>query len=104
MENIKLSPQDIIEIIETEKDVVVIDIRSEEEFSTNHFIGAINIPLERIESITKFVPFVNTTIFVYCSSGIISEDAKKRILKIGYKKVYNMGGIYKYTNYIYIKP
>ncbi len=97
-----LSSEDILNMINTEKDVIVIDIRDAEEYRTNHFIGSINIPIDEIESVSKFIPFKSTFIFVYCSSGIISEDAKSTLKKMGYRNVFNMGGIYKYTNNLFI--
>ncbi len=73
------------------------------EFRSNHIIDSINIPLHNIEKITSIVPLKDTYIFVYCSSGLISEKAQNKLRKIGYKNAYNMGGIYKYTKYIYIE-
>ncbi len=98
-----LSREEVLAIIDKGKNYVVVDIRSCEEFKSNHFNGAINVPLIRLESITKIVHYRNTYILVYCSSGLLSEDATKRLRKMGYKNAYNMGGIYNYTDYIYIE-
>ncbi len=101
--NDNLSREEILEIINNGKDFVVVDVRSFNEFKSNHFIGAINVPLLNIESITSKVIFKNTYIFVYCASGLLSEDAKKTLRKMGYINAHNMGGIYHYTQYIYIE-
>lgn len=98
-----LLPDEIIDIIETDKDCVIIDVRSAYEFKTNHFIGAINIPILNLHAIKKRGINKDTNIFLYCSSGIISEDARKTLRKLGYKNAYNMGGIYLYTDYIYLE-
>ncbi len=99
----ELLPDEILEIINNDKNCVIIDVRSNFEFKTNHFIGAINIPLFNLHSITSRVINRNTNIFLYCSSGLISEDGKKMLRKLGYKNVYNMGGIYQYTEHLYLE-
>lgn len=101
MNNI-LTPDEIIDIMESDKDCVIIDVRSNYEFKTNHIIGAINIPVLKMHTINNKVVNKNTNILLYCSSGIISEDCRKSLRKLGYKNVYNMGGIYHYTEYIYL--
>lgn len=35
----------------------------------------------------------NTTIFIYCRSGNRSVTAAKALVKMGYTKIYNLGGI-----------
>ncbi len=101
--SIVLSPDEILDIINNDKNCVIVDVRSSYEFKTNHFIGAINIPILTLHSITSRVLNKNTNIFLYCSSGLISEDGKKMLRKLGYKNVYNMGGIYHYTEHLYIE-
>lgn len=99
-----LTRDEILDIIENgKKRYIVVDIRSYNEYKTNRFEGAINIPFLNIETITNQVLFKDTYIFVYCASGVISEDAKKKLRKMGYKNAYNMGGIYNYTQYLYIE-
>lgn len=101
--NIRLSKEEMLDIIENESDCLVVDVRSEKDFDSNHFIGAINIPLETIENIKDNVKSKETNIFLYCASGIISDYARIRLSKLGYKNAYNLGGLYKYNDYIYIK-
>ena len=58
--------------------VVIIDVRSKQEFAEGHFDGAINIPLCDIKkSIGSIVPNKNQIIILYCSEGIRSMKAKK---------------------------
>ncbi len=101
--NYTLSPEEIIDIINNDKNCVIIDVRDAYDFKTNHFIGAINIPLLRLHSVTSRVMNKNTNIFLYCSSGIISDEGRRTLKKLGYKNVYNMGGIYHYMDYVYLE-
>jgi predicted sulfurtransferase len=41
----------------------------------------------------------NANIVVYCSIGVRSEQIGEKLLKLGYKNVYNLyGGIFEYKN------
>ncbi len=103
MDNKKLSTNQILEIIKNDRNHLVVDVRSYNEYKTNHFITAINIPYLNIETIRNIATFKNTYIFLYCSSGLISGEAEKALRKMGYYNAYNMGGIYHYTDYLYIE-
>lgn len=98
-----LTHQEMEYIIRNDKDAIVVDVRPFNEFKQCHFIGAINIPLDDIFSINKIVNYKTTNIFLYCASGLLSDDAKYKLEKIGYINVHNMGGIYKWTDYLYIE-
>lgn len=102
-ENKKLTHKEMEEIIKNDDNVFIIDVRPQNEFESNHFFNAINIPIENIMSITNKVFYKNSYIFIYCASGLLSGDAKNKIEKLGYKNVHNMGGIYNWTDYLYIK-
>lgn len=103
MSNKELSHLEIEEIIKNNTNVVIIDVRSYAEYNSNHIYNAINIPLEEITVIARTVYYKNTLIFLYCASGLLSDSAKDILIKMGYKNVYNIGGIYNWTKYMYIK-
>ncbi len=74
--------------------VVLIDVRSEDEFMKRHIKKAINIPYKKItENLPDRLPRDKEIIF-YCSRSIspVSEYAVRRLLDMGYKKVVNMKG------------
>ena len=74
---------------------IIVDVRSSQEYDEGHICRAINIPEYKINfKIDKFLQDKEKEIVVYCSSGIRSKDAYKKLKKIGYKNVYNLyGGI-----------
>lgn len=72
-----------------EEEAIVIDVRNADEFSTGHIAGAVNIPLNNIESISYDK---NTKIILYCASGIRSLEAAKKLDAIGYTNLYNLDG------------
>lgn len=75
------------------KGAIIVDVRSSQEYQEGHICGAINIPEYEINcNIDKFLPDKEKEIVLYCSSGIRSKDAYKKLKKIGYKNVYNLYG------------
>ena len=55
--------------------VTVIDVRTPEEFSGNHFPDAINIPLNELSQRLGEIKLMKQPIVVYCRSGNRSEMA-----------------------------
>lgn len=76
----------------TPKQVLLIDVRSPEEFATGHLDGAINIPHEQIaEQIARFTQDKNAEIQLYCRSGRRSGVALETLQGMGYKNLSNLG-------------
>ena len=71
---------------------MVIDVRSPNEFDSGHLIQAYNMPLDRIEVlVASTVRDKNKVLLLHCASGIRSSMARKRLLDLGYKNVFNLG-------------
>lgn len=79
-----------------EKDaVVVIDVRTAEEYANTHIEGAYSMPLDTLLQ-NEQLPLLkenDTPVLVYCRSGRRSGLAMHNMSKAGYKNVFNMGGI-----------
>lgn len=75
------------------ENVVVLDVRSVSEYEEEHIVGAKNIPLNFITEDNEALPLKDVTILVYCKSGGRSEKASQKLIQLGYKNVYNFGGI-----------
>jgi rhodanese-related sulfurtransferase len=75
------------------KDVVVLDVRTPEEFKDGHVPGARNIDVmdksfaERAKSLDK-----DKTYLVYCQSGGRSTRAAAKMKQMGFGKLYNFAG------------
>ena len=81
-------------IMDTEKDYVIIDARTEEEFAEGHIENAILIPeYEIAERAEKELPDKEQLILVYCRSGRRSKIASEELVKLGYTNVKEFGGI-----------
>lgn len=71
-------------------DLIFIDVRSQAELSQGVIEGALLMPLnELVASVETKVPNKNTSVVVYCASGIRSLSAKNMMQKLGYTQVKN---------------
>lgn len=67
--------------------VILIDVRTQNEYELMHIRGAINIPVSDIEK--KILIYEqNTPIMVYCSSGARSKSAIGILNNLGYGNIF----------------
>lgn len=78
-------------------DVVIIDVREENEYKQGHIENAILIPLNTIDENNLQLPDKDETLLIYCRSGNRSAKAAKKFVKLGYQNVYDFGGIIDWT-------
>ena len=69
---------------------VIIDVRTPAEYKGGHIKGALNIPLQSLQSNLAKIP-KNKTIITCCASGMRSGSAKSILKSAGYD-VHNGGG------------
>jgi rhodanese-related sulfurtransferase len=92
---LQLTPVDeVSEIVENPpEDLVILDIRTPEEFAAGHIAGAINIDYyagdfeQRLGALDLDVPYV-----MYCNSGNRSSNALPLMDSIGFSEVYELDG------------
>ena len=81
-------------MLDDEKDVVLIDVRTKAEYEQQHLSKAINIPNENIKDIKNYEEITkDTKIIVYCKSGSRSSNSANELINMGYKNVYNLGAM-----------
>ena len=90
----QVSMDEAIDMMETESDYIILDVRTIEEFREKHIPGAICIPNETIgsEDIPE-LPDKDRLIMVYCRSGNRSKQASEKLEALGYSNVVEFGGI-----------
>jgi phage shock protein E len=69
---------------------MIVDVRSEGEFSNGHAPGTINIPLQALRSRLAEIPQTSPVVLC-CASGTRSGMAKIFLKTQGYQNVYNAG-------------
>lgn len=81
--------------------VVLIDVRTPDEFAKGRVPGAANLPLDRIRTdIQNFGTPEDLVPIVYCRSGARSKQAAQALLKDGFNLVFDAGGIMSYKGEI----
>jgi hydroxyacylglutathione hydrolase len=86
-------------LIETNPNLVIVDVRTPEEFSTGYIEGAMNLCSECDAQLLLDILDPDDGILLYCRTGRRSANALRILRENGYEKVYNMvGGIEAWKN------
>ena len=86
------------EMMRADDSLVVVDVRTQEEYAEGHIPGAICVPNESIvDAQPEELPDLEQTILVYCRSGRRSKEAAQKLADMGYTNVYEFGGIIDWT-------
>ena len=87
------------------RQVVILDVREQNEFDAGHISGAVLLPVGTItaETASTVIPDLDSVVLVYCRSGNRSKTASKALAELGYTEVYEFGGINTWP-YEVIKP
>lgn len=90
-----ITPAKAKALLETDKSAVLLDVRTLQEFADGHISGAVLLPYTDIDaaSAAKAIPAKDTVVVVYCRSGRRSAIAATSLRNLGYKTVWDLGGI-----------
>lgn len=98
----QITMDEAIDMMETEKNYVILDVRTLEEFKDKHIPGAICVPNETIGTTDiPSLPDKEQMILVYCRSGNRSKQASQKLADMGYTNIYEFGGINDWTGETY---
>lgn len=95
IEVLPITQSEVNTMLTSEENFTLVDVRTKSEYDSGHIKGALNIPLNEIESTTLLKK--DSKIVVYCQSGARSAEAAKKLVDNGYLYVYDMGGIVGWT-------
>lgn len=89
-----ITAEEAKKLMDTEKDYVILDVRTREEYEAGHIPGAMLIPNEEIEQRAEAeLTNKDQLILVYCRSGNRSKQASEVLEKLGYTRIREFGGI-----------
>lgn len=73
---------------------MILDVRTQAEYDSGHIEGAVLLAVDDIiaENL-DLLSDKNQVILLYCRSGNRSKRAADKLLEMGYKKIYDFGGI-----------
>ena len=90
----RITQEKAMKIMEEETGYLIVDVRRPDEFAEGHIEGAINVPNEGItDEMPEELPDKDQLLLIYCRTGRRSKEASEKLAKIGYKNVYEFGGI-----------
>lgn len=77
------------------QEVIILDVREQEEYDSGHIPGAVLLPVGTIDedSAAQVIPDKDSTLLVYCRSGNRSKTASAALAALGYTNIYEFGGI-----------
>ena len=90
----KLTAEEAKARLDSGDPVVLLDVRTLEEFDGGHISGALCLPVESIGTeVPAELPDKDAEILIYCRSGRRSAEAARKLTKLGYTNVGDFGGI-----------
>ena len=97
----QVTTEEAVNIMQTEENYVILDVRTAQEFASGHIPGAVLLPNETIgtEDIL-LLPDKDQLILVYCRSGNRSKQAAEKLAQLGYTNIVEFGGINSWTGKI----
>ena len=89
-----ITAQEAKVLMDTEKDYIILDVRTQQEYDQGHIPGAILIPDTEIEDRAEGeLTDKDQLILVYCRSGRRSKLAAQSLVELGYTNIREFGGI-----------
>lgn len=90
----QISMGEAVKMMKDEKNYIILDVRTPEEYLEGHIPGAINVPNEEIGTAEiSELPDKSQLILVYCRSGRRSKEASQKLARLGYTNIVEFGGI-----------
>ncbi|WP_129641285.1 rhodanese-like domain-containing protein [Peristeroidobacter agariperforans] len=73
--------------------MLILDVRTPEEFAAGHVPGAINIPYTHLPSrISEVADAADKDIVLYCTIGVRAEKGAERLRENGFQKLLHLDG------------
>ncbi len=90
----KITAEQAKEMMDSSTELVILDVRTQDEYEDGHIEGAILIPENEISTkAEEILTDKNATLLVYCRSGRRSALASQSLYEQGYTSIYDFGGI-----------
>ena len=90
-----ISPQKAKEMMDAGQELLILDVREQDEYDSGHIPGAVLLPVGTIDEDTaaEVIPEKDSTVLIYCRSGNRSKTASSALAELGYTNIYEFGGI-----------
>ena len=90
----QISQEEAKKMMDTQE-VIVLDVREQDEYDAGHIPGAALLPVGAIseETAASVIPELSSIVLVYCRSGNRSKTASAALAELGYTNICEFGGI-----------
>lgn len=91
----QISYEEAKKMMDERDDIIILDVRTQKEFEGGYIKGAVLFPSQEVneETAAEKLPDKDQTILIYCSSGGRSKKVAQQLADMGYKNIYEFGGI-----------
>jgi rhodanese-related sulfurtransferase len=86
-------PEDLVDRLGNETELLLIDVRTPEEFAAGHIPGALNIPYDKLPSrLHELEGRQSEELVVYCRTGRRAKIAEQALVEAGFQNVRDLAG------------
>lgn len=93
-ENQNISANEFLSLAKTDSEVLLLDVRTVNEYNNGHIPGAINIPVAELPETLAKLSDKSQQIVVYCRSGVRAGRAISFLDKQGFENLVHLEGDY----------
>jgi len=89
----EISPEEAHKKLQTNPDILLLDVRTVAEYEQAHVEGSLLIPVQELEGqMGQMEPYKTKEIYVICRSGGRSYSAASILKEKGFEQTYNVSG------------
>jgi len=88
-----ISQTQLQQLMKSDKNIVLLDVRTAQEFEQGHIPNAVNISHKELEArLAELSGAKNTQVVIYCRSGRRAEVAKQLLVTNGFNQLDHLAG------------
>lgn len=100
-----LTSEEAYALVQANADILIVDVRTPEEFKEGHIANSINIPLDQLKEVAiKQLTDKKQKIFVVCRSGNRSSQAQDVLESMGYTNIIDVGSVFTWPKELVTNP
>ena len=85
-----VTPAEAESLLASSRDVVVVDVRTQEEFAEGHIAGARNVNFNSPNFVEKMQEFTGKKVLLHCASGGRSSRAIEALSSTSFAQLYHL--------------
>jgi len=88
-----ISQEELLELIDGEEEILILDVRSQQEFDEGRVPGAVLVPhTELVDRIEEISDFMDKPVVVYCQAGGRARMAENNLREAGFSNLLHLDG------------